>query len=103
LRNPKKLKPDAVQCDLLRKAIAQKRSVLPMMMMRRRRRTRRSVILFTCKIITSSLQLDIVTRASGVQIENELQTCQRIEVKSTNDLIVKSAALETNHQPLLIY
>jgi hypothetical protein len=48
-------------------------------------------------------QLDIVTHASGVQIENELQTYKPVEVKSTNDLIVKSAALETNHQPLLIY
>jgi hypothetical protein len=33
LRNPKKRKPDAIWKNVLRKAVAQKRAVLPMMIM----------------------------------------------------------------------
>jgi hypothetical protein len=40
-------------------------------------------------------QLDNVIHPSGVQIENELQICLPVEVKSINDLNVKSVALET--------
>jgi hypothetical protein len=34
-------------------------------------------------------QLDNVICPSGVRIENELQICQPVDVKSTNDLLVK--------------
>jgi hypothetical protein len=38
---------------------------------------------------------NITTHPSGVQIENELQICQPVEVRSTNDVNVKNAASES--------
>jgi hypothetical protein len=43
-------------------------------------------------ILPSSL--DKVTCSSDVRIENELQICQPVKVTSTNNLIVKGAALK---------
>jgi hypothetical protein len=41
----------------------------------------------------------MLTHPSGVWIENELQICQSVEVKSTNDLFVEVQYCKpTNHQ-----